>query len=134
MPADIRLTDLQFAVMRVLWTRGEATVIDVQDALKPERELANATVATILSRLEQRSVVAHRAEGRQFIYAPCVTEQDVRRSMVAELTHLLFAGDAAALITHLLGSREIEPGDLERVKRMISDEEERSGGENGDPR
>jgi BlaI family transcriptional regulator, penicillinase repressor len=117
------LTDLQFAIMRILWDRREATVLDVQNRLKPERDLAQTTIATLLSRLEKRGVVEHRLEGRQFVYRPLVTEQDVRRSMVSELTTLLFDGSSAALMSHLLRSREMEPGDIDRVKRMIAEAE-----------
>ena len=54
MPDTTQLTDLQLALLRVLWTRGEATVQDMVEALRPERDLAPTTVATLLSRLEKR--------------------------------------------------------------------------------
>jgi BlaI family penicillinase repressor len=122
-PVTTSLTDLQLAIMRVLWDRDEATVLDVQERLRPERDLAQTTIATLLSRLERRGVVKHRLEGRQFVYRALVTEQEVRRSMVSQLTTLLFDGSSAALMSHLLRSREMEPGDLDRVKRMIAEAE-----------
>ena len=117
------LTDLQLAIMRVLWDRAEATVVEVQTRLRPERDLAQTTIATLLSRLEKRGVVEHRLDGRQFVYRPLVSEQEVRRSMVSELTTLLFDGRPEALMSHLLRSRDMAPGDLDRVKRMIADAE-----------
>ncbi|MEO7965492.1 MAG: BlaI/MecI/CopY family transcriptional regulator, partial [Gemmatimonadaceae bacterium] len=63
---SVHLTDLQLAIVRLLWDRGECTVVDVQDGLLPERPLAQTTVATLLSRLEKRGVVSHRVAGRQF--------------------------------------------------------------------
>ena len=117
------LTDLQLAIMRILWDRAEGTVLEVQNRLRPERDLAQTTIATLLSRLEKRGVIEHRLEGRQVVYRPLVTEQDVRLSMVSELTTLLFDGSSAALMTHLLRSREMNPGDLDRVKHMIAEAE-----------
>jgi BlaI family transcriptional regulator, penicillinase repressor len=117
------LTDLQFAIMRILWDRAEATVLDVQNGLRPERDLAQTTIATLLTRLEKRRVVEHRLERRQFVYRPLVTEQEVRRSMVSELTSLLFEGSSEALMSHLLRSRDMNPGDLDNVKRMIAEAE-----------
>ena len=122
-PVTTSLTDLQLAIMRILWDRAEATVLEVQNRLRPERDLAQTTIATLLSRLEKRAVVEHRLDGRQFVYRPLITEADVRRSMVSELTALLFDGSSEALMTHLLRSREMNPGDLDRVKRMIADAE-----------
>jgi predicted transcriptional regulator len=124
------LTDLQLAIMRILWESAEATVVEVQHRLRPERDLAQTTIATLLTRLEKRGVVEHRLDGRQFVYRPLVTEQDVRRSMVSELTHLLFDGSSAALMTHLLRSREMQPGDLDRVRQMIADADAGSGNGN----
>ena len=131
MPDSHRLTGLQLAIMRVVWERGEATIADVCEALRPERPLAQTTVATILARLEKRGVLAHRVEGRQYVYRATVSEREVRRSMVAELTESLFQGRPADLISHLLSSREIAPGDLERVKELIESQERAQGKRRG---
>src|ERR1044071_10214524 len=92
-----QLTALQVAVMRVLWDRAEATVAEIWEALRPERGLAQTTVATLLSRLDKRGVVGHRREARQFVYRPLVTEPQVRRVMVSELTARILDGDGTAL-------------------------------------
>lgn len=113
------LSDLQLAVMRVLWDEGEATVAEVHAALESERGLAPTTVATTLVRLEKRGVVTHDTQGRQFVYRALFEESEVRRSMVGALTERLFSGDAAELLNHLLVEREIEPRELERLKRLI---------------
>jgi BlaI family transcriptional regulator, penicillinase repressor len=126
------LTDLQLAVMRVLWQRDEATVVEIWEALRPERGLAQTTVATLLSRLEKRGVVEHRAQSRQFLYRATVSEPEVRRVMVHELTTRLFDGDVAALVSHLLSAREVSAGDLAKVKQLI--EARAAGKETSDAR
>lgn len=113
------LTGLQIAMLRVLWQRGEASVAEIGEALRPDRILAQTTVATVLSRLEKRGVVTHRREARQFLYRAAITEGDVRGSMVQELTERLFHGDVAELVNHLLAGRDIGANDLARVKQMI---------------
>jgi len=125
MPDAPHLTDLQSAIMRVLWDRGEATVADIHATLQPERGLALTTIATMLSRLEKRGIVKHRTQSRQYVYYPKVSERDVRRSMVADLTERLFDGDVTELVSHLLNAREMSPGDLERVKDLIASHEAR---------
>ncbi|MCZ6650067.1 MAG: BlaI/MecI/CopY family transcriptional regulator [Acidobacteria bacterium] len=124
MQKDNNISDLQLAVMRVLWRRGEAAVAEVHGDLEPERGLAPTTIATILSRLERRGLVRHSSRGRQYLYAPVISEQEIRRSMVAALTSRLFNGDATALVSHLLESRDIAPGDLEKVRQLLSESHE----------
>jgi BlaI family penicillinase repressor len=118
-----QLTDLQIAVMRVLWEKQEATVADIWEALKPERGLAQTTVATLLSRLEKRGAVAHESRSRQFVYRALVSASEIRRVMVRDLTERLFDGDVAALMSHLLAAREVTPGDLARVKKLVEAQE-----------
>lgn len=115
------LSDLQLAVMRALWHRGEASAAEVQAALAPERDLAITTVSTLLTRLEKRGVVTHRSEGRLFLYRAAVSEPDVRRSMVGTLVDSLFAGDPAAVVSHLLDAHDVSPGDLDRIRDMIEE-------------
>lgn len=120
MPETHQLTELQVALLRVLWERGEATVSEISDALRPERALALTTVATLLSRLEKRGIVEHETRSRQYHYRARVSESEVRRSMVEELTDQLFDGDVTALMSHLLTAREVSPGDLDRLKALLA--------------
>ncbi len=117
------LTELQLAILHVLWESGEATTQEVHSAMA-ERGLALTTVATLLSRLEKRRVLAHRKEGRQYVYRPLVTEKEVRHSKVRELTASLFQGDPSELVRHLVRSNELDRGDLERMVAMIEEAEE----------
>lgn len=119
MEASYHLGDLQLAIMRVLWARGEATVADVHETLEPERGLALTTIATMLAKMEKKGVVDHRADGRKFIYRPLISEEQVQRSMVADLTSQLFRGNIPALVNHLLSEHDIRPQELAQLRELI---------------
>ena len=117
---DVALSELQIAVMRELWSRQEASTAEVAQALADQRGLAHTTVATLLTRLEKRGVVAARRDGRQLVYRALVSEEQVRRSMVAGLLGSIFGGDAPALVSHLVRESELGADDLERIKRLLA--------------
>ena len=122
MPKQLPLTDLQLDIMRALWVAGEATVADVHHALRARR-LAQATVATLLSRLEKKGAITHRTEGRQFIYRAILKKAEVRKSMVAKVRDALFPEDVPALISQLISEGDISRDDLEHVKALIDKKE-----------
>jgi len=124
---DVSLSELQIALVRVLWRRGESSTADVAAELADERGIKHTTVATLLTRLEKRGVVAQRREGRQLFYRALVGEAQVRRSMVADLIGALFDGDARALVAHLVQESEIAPGDLAKVRKRLA-----RGGQHGE--
>jgi BlaI family penicillinase repressor len=119
------LTDLQLAILGVLWEVGEGTVNTVRERLEGRRDLARTTVATLLSRLEDRGVVGHREEGREYVYRPLVSEEDVLRARVDALAENLFSGDVPMLVSRLLDVGDLRVAELDRVRQMIEEKEAR---------
>ena len=125
MSRNPQLASLQLAIMRILWQKEEATVTDVRDALAAEgRELAYTTVATMLVKMERKGQVSHRAAGKAFVYHPVLHQEQVSRSMVADLAERLFGGDVTLMVSHLLDGCELSQGELGRLKALIRKKEQ----------
>jgi len=119
-----RLTPPQLQILKVLWARSEATVVDIHQALRTDRPLAATTIATLLSRLEKRGLVAYRTEGRQYVYRAVLREEDAQQHALVEVTNGLFAGDVASMVSQLLSTHELRAGDLARVRELIEAKEQ----------
>jgi predicted transcriptional regulator len=115
-----RLGDLQLQIMQTLWTRHEASVADIHDALPNGSDLAYTTVATMLRKMETRGLVRHRADGRTFIYTAAVDEDQVSRGMAEHVLDRLFGGSVEALVNNLLTTREVSRAELARLERLIA--------------
>ena len=77
------ITELQHAILRLLWERGEATVAELWERLHEERGLAQTTVATLVARLQRRGIVARRTRDRQYVYRATITEAKAYSIMCA---------------------------------------------------
>ena len=115
-----RLGDLQLRLLQILWARGEASVAEVHEVLKPDRDLAYTTVATMLRKMDVRGLVTHRVEGRTFIYAAAVAEDQVGRGMAVHVLDRLFEGSLTDMVSHLLTAREVSPEELKRLEKLIA--------------
>ncbi|MGQ9607491.1 MAG: BlaI/MecI/CopY family transcriptional regulator [Thermogutta sp.] len=119
-PGKLRLGDLQLKILRVLWHMGECGVTEVHQALGSSR-YAYTTVATMLRKMEARKLVAHRSEGRRFVYFPLVREDAVARSAAAEFVDRIFKGSLTAAVCQLLDSRAVSRDELEALERLIAE-------------
>ncbi len=115
-----QLAELQLAIMRVLWERGEATVSEVRDTLYAARPLAYTTVGTMLAKMEANEQVTHRSDGRVNIYRSLLNREDVSRSMLTDLTERLFQGDVTHMMCTLLDGCEVSKDELQRLKKLIA--------------
>jgi predicted transcriptional regulator len=114
-----KLGDLQLAILRQIWRRGEAAASEVHADLYEDRGLAPTTIATMLKKMEAKGVVRHRVEGRRYLYRATVSEREVTKTMVSEVTDRLFHGDPVALVSHLLAEHEVDARELEELKALI---------------
>ena len=116
-----RLGDLQLRIMKILWERKEATVTEVWESLGNDPQFAYTTIATMLRKMENRSLVAHRAEGRTFVYRPAVKAEAVSRGMADHLLERLFEGSLSDMVNHLLTTRDVSREELVRLEKLIAD-------------
>ena len=120
-PESGPLSELQLAILHVLWRKPGATVLDVHRELSRTRELTPSTVATVLTRLEARGVVERSKRSRQFCYTARVSHERASATMLDELAQRVFGGDAAALVCRLIESEAIGDDELDRVSKLIAE-------------
>lgn len=122
----LRLGELQLRILEVLWEKPDASVGDVHAELKPERDLAYTTIATMLRKMEARGLVTHREEGRSFLYRAAVQAADVTRSAGDHLVERLFEGSLADAVSHLLTTREVSRAELDQLEKLIKEAKRRT--------
>jgi predicted transcriptional regulator len=116
------LTDAEARVMAVLWRQGNAAVGEVVAALTTEkRAVSYSTVQTILRILEGKGYVAHDKVARAFVYHPLIDERQARRRALHHLVSRLFNGSPSLLVLNVLDDDDLDPEELQRVKRLIEE-------------
>ena len=58
------LSPAETEILRLVWELGAGTVQQVCEKLPPDREIAYATVQTLLRRLEKKGYVSHTVQGK----------------------------------------------------------------------
>jgi len=79
-PKQLSLGSLEAEILEILWTLGSASVKDVHDRIltNPDRELAYASVTTVLRRLGNKGWVACDKQDRAFQWRPLVSREEAQ--------------------------------------------------------
>src|SRR5262245_35372186 len=109
------LSPLEHQVMGHVWRRGHVTAEELLKAL--DRPLKNATVRTLLRRLEAKGYVTHTVEGRAFVYAARVERADAAAGAARRVVQRFFGGSASRLVGALVDEGLIDPEDLKMLAR-----------------
>ena len=111
------LTDGELRLMNALWRRGPCTVLDIQEAL--EEPLADSTIRTLLGVLESKGYVRRKREGRAHIYRAAIARGQARETVVRQVVKRFFRSPAD-LVLNLLDADELNPRELELIRRAIA--------------
>ncbi|HTV91262.1 MAG TPA: BlaI/MecI/CopY family transcriptional regulator [Verrucomicrobiae bacterium] len=117
---SVTLTDAELRIMRVLWTRGESTNMEIVNAIV-DPALARNTVMTTLGVLERKGYVRHRTDGRTFIYSAVVAEDRARGTALESVLRRFFDGSAEQLVVKLLEAEYLSTDERKRIARLVDE-------------
>ena len=75
--------------------------------------------------MKTRGLVAHRVEGRSYVYRAVIQEAQVSRGTADQLLERLFQGNLASLVHHLLTTRKVSRDKLVALERLIAERKRR---------
>lgn len=122
------VTDRELEILKVLWTRGKASVREVQEDLnKFAGPVAYSTVQTLLNIMEdKKGLVRHVVEGRTFIYVPKKSSDRTIRELTLRFLDRVFDGAVDRMMVALLDTKPPSDEEFDRLRAML-DEAQRNG-------
>jgi len=112
------LSPSETEILRLVWQLDKATVQDVCDKLPARRNIAYATVQTLLRRLEKKGYLKHHIRGKAHVFFAAVKSENVIKRSVNDFLDRLFGGDPIPLMQYLAKHGKIDAGDIEKLKRL----------------
>src|SRR5277367_5853111 len=103
--------------MEVLWSQGEASIREIQEAFPEKRRAAYTTIQTTIYRLEVKRVVRRvRKLGNFHIFAAAVSRSAAQRRLVDDLL-ALFGGRSQPVMAHLVESGKLTLEDVKEAEK-----------------
>jgi BlaI family transcriptional regulator, penicillinase repressor len=113
-------TELELEILKILWTAGQSTVRQIQEALAPGRGLAYTTVMTMLTIMANKGYVRRTKSGNGFVYRARIEQEKTSSGMLQDLTDRLFGGSTAAVVQHLLDTADLDPKELDHIRQLVA--------------
>lgn len=114
-----RLSKLEFAIMDTLWSRGESSIRELQEAFPAKKRPAYTTIQTTVYRLEAKRVVRRvKKVGNFHIFAATVSRTAAQRRLIDDLL-ALFGGRTQPVMAHLIESGKLTLDDIKDAEKML---------------
>ena len=114
-----RLTKLELQIMEALWTRGAASVRDIQESFAEAGRPAYTTVQTMVYRLEAKKAIRRvKKVSNAHIFEATVTRKAAQRRLIDELLGV-FGGRTQPVMAHLIEAGKFTLDDLEEAESAL---------------
>jgi BlaI family penicillinase repressor len=117
--ADPKLSKLEFEIMEALWTRGEASIREIQEAFPAKNRPAYTTIQTTIYRMEVKNIVRRvRKVGNFHIFAASVSRSAAQSRLIDDLL-ALFGGRTQPVMAHLVESGKLTLEDVKEAEKAL---------------
>jgi len=120
-----RISDAEWSVMMVLWSRPGQTAAEVVAALRGKVPWTARTVRTLINRLLRKRALKYEKEGRRYRYFPLVNRDQCIRRERRSFVQRVYGGTVTPLLAAFIDDAPLSPEDIRDLKRML-DEKDRA--------
>jgi len=113
------LTDLESAVMKAVWDSGPSSVEVVHQIVSRKRDLKEATVRTLLRRLEHKGYLHHEEAGRAYIYHAIEPSSGIAARAVRQIIDRFCQGSVEELVSGMVDSNVLSIAELKRLEDFV---------------
>jgi predicted transcriptional regulator len=113
------LTDLENEVMHAVWDAGPSPVEAVHDVVSRNRKLKEATIRTILRRLEQKGYLRHDIQGRAYVYRAVEPARSLAARAVRQIIDRFCRGSVEELVSGMVEAKVLTKGELETLEEFV---------------
>lgn len=117
----MQLTKAEEQVMRYLWELGEGQVQEIRERFK-DTQPSRTTVSTIIRILENKGFVAHKPQGRGYIYYPVIKKEEYSRSQLFGIMKNYFNNSFASMASFFAKESNLSIQEIESILEDTKEE------------
>lgn len=121
--AEIKLSKLELQIMDTLWTRGNASIREIQESFPEKDRPAYTTVQTMVYRLEAKKALRRvKKVGNFHVFEAAVSRTAAQRRLIDDLL-ALFGGRSQPVMAHLIESGKLTLADVKEAEKILRKQE-----------
>ena len=114
-------TDVELAILRVLWNRGSSTVRDIHLALE-EKEGRDTGISTTLKMVQvmmEKGLLLRDDTVRPQVYRPAMPQEETQLKLLDYLIQKGFGGSAKRLVLSAVSAKRLSKDELVEIRKLL---------------
>jgi len=117
---QIKPTESEVEILRVLWDKGTATVREVHEVLSLHKDSGYTTTLKLMQIMFEKGLVKRDDSSKTHIYTPNVSKEKTQQQFVGKMINSLFSGSSTQLVMQALGNNKASKEELDEIQKLLN--------------
>ncbi len=117
---QIKPTESEVEILRVLWDKGTATVREVHDVLSLHKDSGYTTTLKLLQIMYEKGLVKRDDSSKTHIYRANVSKENTQQQFMGKMINSLFGGSSTQLVMQALGNHTATKEELDEIQQLLN--------------
>jgi BlaI family transcriptional regulator, penicillinase repressor len=119
-----RISETEWEVMKVVWSKGPSSAGEIIDTLRQsDASWHPRTAKAYLNRLVKKKALGFSKEGRAYVYRPLVREEECVDAASESFLERVFGGSLKPMLAHFVEHKKLSAAEIRELKRLLEEEE-----------
>ncbi len=118
-----KISESEWLVMRVLWSKGPLTANEVVKELTGKTKWKPKTIKTLITRLMKKGAVKFEKEGRKYRYYPAVSQAECVRMERHSFVRRVYGGTTKPMLAAFLEDAKLSAEDISELRKILEQKE-----------
>ncbi len=118
---NIKPTESELEILKILWEREFSTVRDVHDELSKTKVSGYTTTLKLMQIMFEKKLVTRNDSAKTHIYQPAISRQKTQKQFLDKMINGLFSGSSTQLVLQALGNQKASKNELDEIQKYLDD-------------
>lgn len=114
-----QISDSEWEIMKILWVSAPLTANEIHSKTKENKDWKHTTVKTLLSRLVKKEVLRVERKGREYLYFPLVSEDEIVQSESISFLNKVYNGAVKNMLASFIENEDLTKEEIEELKNIL---------------
>ena len=119
-PKNLKPTESELEILRVLWDKEKATVREVHETLSEHKDAGYTTTLKLLQIMFEKGLVKRDDSNKTHIYQANVSKEITQQQFLGKIIQSLFSGSSTQLVMQALGNHQHSKEELEEIQQLLN--------------
>ena len=119
-----KISESEWLVMRVLWSKSPLAAQEVFEQLDSTTKWKPKTIKTLIDRLVKKGAVKYAKQGRRYLYYPAVGREECVTTERKSFIKRVYGGISKPMLAAFLEDAELSAEDISELKEILEQKAE----------